>query len=104
MKLDQLTVAIDLALLGVGLILTGALVPWHGWLAHTFGILLIVIGAILCLVDGLRLLGWRSLLWPRSLVLDAQGISDDTKKGATINEVSERVHQCSKATGTIPPR
>ncbi|HZX02031.1 hypothetical protein [Kribbella sp.] len=80
-QLDQLTLAIDLALLGVGLILTGALVPWHGWLAHTLGILLIVIGAILCLVDGLRLLGWRSLLWPRTLLLDAQGISDDTKKG-----------------------
>ncbi|TDW21393.1 hypothetical protein EV650_0216 [Kribbella kalugense] len=80
MKLDQLTLAIDLALLGVGLILTGVLVPWHGWLAHAFGILLIVIGAILCLVDGLRLLGWRTLFWPRSLVLDAEGISDDTKK------------------------
>jgi hypothetical protein len=64
----------------VGLVLTGVLVPWHGWAAHTFGILLIVIGAILCLVDGLRLLGWRTLLWPRSLLLDEQRISDDTKK------------------------
>jgi hypothetical protein len=80
MKLDQLTVAIDLALLGVGLILTGVLVPWHGRLAHTFGIFLIVIGAILCLVDGLRLLGWRTLFWPRSLRLDAAGISDDTRR------------------------
>lgn len=80
-QLDQLTLAIDLALLGVGLILTGALVPWHGRIAQTFGILLIVVGAILCLVDGLRLLGWRSLLWPRSLRLDEKGISDDTKKG-----------------------
>ena len=80
-RLDQLTLAIDLALLGVGLILTGALVPWHGWLAHTVGILLLVAGAILCLVDGLRLLGWRSLLWPRSLRVDEKGVSDDTKKG-----------------------
>ncbi|TDU89378.1 hypothetical protein EV138_2943 [Kribbella voronezhensis] len=81
MRLDQLTLAIDLALLGLGLALTGALVHWHGWLAHTFGILLIVIGAVLCLVDGVRLLGWRTLIWPRSLRLDEQGISDDTKKG-----------------------
>jgi len=80
-QLDQLTLAIDLALLGVGLILAGALVHWHGWLAQTFGILLIVVGAIFCLVDGLRLLGWRSLLWPRSLLLDETGISDDSKKG-----------------------
>jgi hypothetical protein len=82
MKLDQLTLAIDLALLGAGLILAGALVPWHGWLAHTLGILLIVIGAILCLIDGLRLLGWRSLCWPLSLLLDAKSITDDTKKVA----------------------
>ncbi len=80
MRIDQLTLAIDLALLGLGLVLTGALVHWHGWPAHTFGILLIVIGAVLCLVDGVRLLGWRTLIWPRSLRLDEQGISDDTRK------------------------
>ena len=79
-RLDQLTLAIDLALLGTGFVLAGALVHWHGWLAHTFGVLLIVVGAILCLVDGVRLLGWRTLLWPRSLRLDEQSISDDTKK------------------------
>jgi hypothetical protein len=79
-RLDQLTLAIDLALLGIGLVLAGALVHWHGWLAHTFGILLIAVGAIFCLVDGIRLLGWRTLLWPRSLRLDEQSISDDTKK------------------------
>jgi hypothetical protein len=79
-RLDQLTLAVDLALLGIGLVLTGALVPWHGTLAHIFGVLLIVVGALFCLVDGLRLLGWRTLLWPRSLLLDDQRISDDTKK------------------------
>ncbi|HEY3685309.1 MAG TPA: hypothetical protein VGL93_19925 [Streptosporangiaceae bacterium] len=76
-RLDQLTLAVNIAILGVGLILVGA----FGLAGAVGDVLLIVLGALLCLFDGLRLLGWRSLLWPRTLTAGPDGVADDSKKG-----------------------
>jgi len=76
-RLDQLTLAVNLAIAGIGLILVGA----FGLLGIVGGIGTIIVGTLVCLVDGLRLLGWRSLLWPRVLTVGPDGVVDGSRKG-----------------------
>jgi hypothetical protein len=79
-RLDQLTVAINVVLIGLGLVVLGALLDWSGWLT----VPMIVIGSVFLLIAALRLQGWRSLVWPRTLVVDADGITYDSKKGGAF--------------------
>jgi hypothetical protein len=75
-RLDQLTIAVDLAVVGVGLVV---------WGAYLGSALVIVPGALLTLVAAVRLHGWRSLLWPRTLTIGPDGIADDTRKGTAFH-------------------
>ncbi|GAB2994548.1 hypothetical protein LWP59_01360 [Amycolatopsis acidiphila] len=76
-RLDQVTVAINVVVIGVGLVVLGALLDWSGWLT----VPMIVIGVVFLLVALLRLQGWRSLVWPRTLTVGPEGISYESKKG-----------------------
>lgn len=76
-RLDQLTLAATLAIAGIGLVLAGV----TGVLGTVGGILAIIVGIILCLVDALRLLGWRSLLGPRLLTAGPDGVTDGSRMG-----------------------
>ncbi|TCO44228.1 hypothetical protein [Actinocrispum wychmicini] len=74
-RIDQLTLAVDFAIVGVGLIVLGAFLGGVG------GVLVIVAGTLVTLVVVIRMNGWRSLLWPRYLTVGPDGIGDDTKMG-----------------------
>lgn len=76
-RLDQLAIAIDVVVVGTGLVLLGALTDWSGWLT----VPMIVIGVLFLLVAALRLQGWRSLVWSRDLVVDAEGVRCESRKG-----------------------
>ncbi|WP_431875513.1 hypothetical protein [Amycolatopsis sacchari] len=76
-RLDQISVAFIFLVLGAGLVLSGAMAGTSGWLT----VPMIVIGVVFLLVVALRLLGWRSLRWPRELVVDDSGIGYETKGG-----------------------
>ncbi|HEX3732951.1 MAG TPA: hypothetical protein VHU91_08535, partial [Mycobacteriales bacterium] len=81
MKIDQITLALMLGVLGVGLLVLGITVDWSGWLGQAAHVIAIVLGVLFCLLDALRLAGWRTLVWQRSLLVNQTGIADDTKKG-----------------------
>lgn len=76
-RLDQVTVAVDVAIVGIGLVLVGV----FGLVGAVGDVVLVVLGVLLCLFDGLRLLGWRTLLWPRTFAVGPGGVADDGKKG-----------------------
>lgn len=76
-RLDQLTVAVNVVVIGVGLVVLGALLDWSGWVT----VPMIVVGAVFLLVALVRLQGWRSLVWPRTLAVGPDGISYESKKG-----------------------
>lgn len=75
-RLDQVTILINVVVVGLGLVLLGALADWSGWLT----VPMIVIGAVFLLVALLRLQGWRSLVWSRNLVVDAEGIRCESRQ------------------------
>jgi hypothetical protein len=75
-RLDQLTIAVDLTIVGVGLVV---------WGAYAGSALMIVPGALVTLVALVRLHGWRSLLWPRTLTIGPDGIADDTRKATAFH-------------------
>lgn len=76
-QLDQLTVAINVIVLGIGLVVLGALLDWTGWIT----VPMIVIGSVFLLVALVRLQGWRSLLSPRTLTVGPDGVTYTAKKG-----------------------
>ena len=75
-RLDQLTIAVDLTIVGVGLVV---------WGAYVGSALMIVPGALVTLVALVRLHGWRSLIWPRTLTIGPDGIADDTRKATAFH-------------------
>ncbi|GAB3885555.1 hypothetical protein GCM10029964_048410 [Kibdelosporangium lantanae] len=90
-RLDQLTIAVDLAVVGVGLLV---------WGAYVGSVLMIVPGALVALVALVRLHGWRSLLWPRTLTIGPDGIADDTRKGTAFHVRWPDVHSVGVITTT----
>lgn len=79
-RLDQLTIAINVVVIGVGLVVLGALLDWSGWIT----VPMIVVGCVFLLVALVRLQGWRSLVWPRTLVVGPDGIGYESKKGGAF--------------------
>lgn len=78
-QIDQLTLAIDFTIVGVGLIVLGA------YLGGAGGVMVIVLGTLITIVAVVRFHGWRSLLWPRNLTVGPDGIADDTKKSTPFD-------------------
>lgn len=79
-RLDQITVLVLFTVIGLGLVLLGAAMDWAGWLT----VPMIVVGALFILVILVRLNGWRSLWWPRDLVITGEGIAYDAKMRGTF--------------------
>ncbi|NKQ54940.1 hypothetical protein HFP15_18820 [Amycolatopsis sp. K13G38] len=76
-KLDQVAVAINLVIIGAGLVLLGSVMDWSGWLT----VPMIVLGVLFLLITALRLAGWRNLVWSRELVVDAEGVRCESRGG-----------------------
>lgn len=79
-RIDQVTVLVLFAVIGVGLVFLGAGRDWPGWLT----VPMIVIGILFLLIVLLRLSGWRSMWWPRDLVVSESAIAYEAKRGGAF--------------------
>jgi hypothetical protein len=75
---DQLQIEIDVLAIGIGLLLTAALVGWSG-AGVVVEVLAYLAGGLFTLVGLVRAQGWRTLVWPRRLSTGPDLLADDTK-------------------------